>query len=202
MSVTDSFFANKEYIESWIQELSRTAVPNDESVEPLMAALVLLKHLEPNETNAKTAYSLIDKAALKDNMLAVALKGIAMYQAFGCTQDISTSLILMRMAAERENAEAKNFLGLLCIAKTNLMMAMRMFRDAAYGGHPRALRNYLKIAKQVRKDILKARHQLDAHQRKVRHKKRHRRNHEYLELDAIERQQHAKKKSNELMLLY
>lgn len=201
MSISNSSFTNQDNINGWLQELQRTTAPEDKSAKTVRCALELLQELDPREhpQAADLAYTLLNKAALKNNVLATTLKGIATIDGFGCKEDKSNGLLLLKMAAERKCAEAKNYFALLFMAKSNLMMAMRMFRDAAYGGHPRAIRNYSKIAKQLRKAIIKMRHQLDHKQNRMRHRRRHRRDDEDFEMHAM--QQERSKKTQQLLML-
>lgn len=194
MSISNSSFANKGNISGWLQELQRTTKLEDKSAQTVRCALELLQELDPKENPhvAEVAYKLLNKAALKDNVLAITLKGIATIDGFGCREDMSNGLLLLKMSAERKCAEAKNYFALLYLAKSNLMMAMRMFRDAAYGGHPRAKRNYSKIALLIRKEISKMRFVLDKKQSKARYRKRRRLNDEAYEIDCL-KQEHAKK---------
>lgn len=200
MSISNSSFTNEDSINGWLQELQRTTKLEDKSAKTVRCALELLQELDPQEYPevAKITHILLTKAALKDNVLATTLKGIATFDGFGCEEDTDNALLLLKMAAERNSAEAKNYLGLLYRAKSNLMMAMRMFRDAAYGGHPRAIRNYSKIALEGRKEIVKMRFALDKKQTRARYRKRRRRDDEAVEIESI---QNEHKKKQQLLLL-
>lgn len=202
MSISNSSFANKDNISGWLHELQRTTKAEDKSAKTVRCALELLQELDPKEHPqvADIAYTLLNKAALKDNTLAITLKGIATMDGFGCKEDKSNGLLLLKMAVERKCLEAKNYFALLYMAKSNLMMAMRMFRDAAYGGHPRAIRNYSKLATEFRKVIIKMRHQLDKKQSRIRYRRRRRRDDESFEIDSIQKE-HAKKKHQLLLLV-
>jgi TPR repeat protein len=202
MSISTSSFTNRDNISGWLQELQRTTKPEDKSAKTVRCALELLQELDPKEHPevADFAYNLLNKAALKDNVLATTLKGIATIDGFGCKEDISNGLLLLKMAAERKCAEAKNYFGLLFMAKSNLMMAMRMFRDAAYGGHPRAERNLEKLQKQLRKVITQMRLVLDKKQSRMRRRNRRRFDDESYEADFLQ-QEHIKKKQQLLLLV-
>ncbi len=195
MSISNSSFTNKENISSWLLELQRTTKSEDKSSKTVQCALQLLQELDPKEHPqiAEVAYALLNKAALKNNILAITLKGIATIDGFGCKEDMSNGLLLLKMSAERKCAEAKNYFALLFMAKSNLIMAMRMFRDAAYGGHPLAKRNYLKLADRIRKEIRKMRFGLDKKQNRLRHRKRRRLDDEAVEIDAIHQKYTIKK---------
>jgi hypothetical protein len=203
MSISTSSFHNKDNINGWLQELQRTTKPEDKSAKTMRCALELLQELDPKEHPqvAAVAYMLLSKAALneKDNPLALTLKGMAKRDGFGCPEDNSSGLLLLKIAAERKCAEAKNYFGLLFIAKANLMMAMRMFRDAAYGGHPRAARNMEKLTTRLRKEITKMRLVLDKKQNRARHRKRRRFDDESYEAASLQ-QEHIRKKHQLLLV--
>jgi len=202
MSISTSSFNNQDNISGWLQELQRVTKPEDKSAKTVRCALELLQELNPKDKPeiAVVVHALLDKAALKDNRLAITLKGIATIDGFGCKEDTSSGLLLLKMSAERNCAEAKHYFAFLFLAKSNLMMAMRMFRDAAYGGHPRALRNYSKIAIQLRKTIKKMRFHLDKKQRRSKHRRRRHHDDESVEMDSI-KQEHARRQQQLLLLV-
>lgn len=168
MEASESFFIDPKNIMALRSEHLRTSKPNDPSAKLVTAGLQILDYIYclNNPLNYNTVYmhslaiGLFKQAARANNSLGISLERVH----------------------NAKSLEEKNSLA-ICFAKTNLVICMMLLRDAAYGGHPGAKRNYQKVAQKIRAQIMKLRiglkHKQQLKRRRMKRRKREEFHYEY-----------------------
>jgi hypothetical protein len=185
-----SFFADPKNITALRREHARTRKINDRADNLVSLGLHILdnmvclqnpSNLDPVYMN-RLALAFFKQAARNGNAFGMYLEGVAKIYGFCESAKVAAGLSITQIkgikqieeAAKLKCAEAQNFLGLLLTAKGNFAMCCRMFRDAAYGGHPEAPINYKKVMDFRQKLLAIARKSLMRKELLLRHKRQRR----------------------------
>lgn len=178
------FFSDANNVTALRREHSRIIQSNDKSANLVSVGLHILDNIvclqNPSNLDVdymhKLALAFFKQAERANNAFGTYLTGVANVYGYCGPIDIPTGLQQIKEAAKRKCADAQNFLGLY-FARTNFVLyACRMFRAAAFGGHPLAPINYKWATQALQKQLQKARwmamQKLRSKQRKMQRRNR------------------------------